>query len=175
MFQIDNNMAIKNKYPEITRTTGPYPANRFGIKYKTLSKAQRRLLMDYPLLKERSKSDQFLQILFEQHSYTFIPHTVFNKLFYDWSTGEIIHREELLDNYQTIDWVCALSGNPIRARMDDFSLENFVHPEYRDALKAPMVDSRILKSSVEFRKKCKELLLNQQQEFLRLAKKNSKK
>lgn len=175
MFQINNNMAIKKKYPEIIRTGGPYPMNRFGIRLSTLSRAQRRLLNDFPLLRDRCKNDQFVQILFEQHSYTFKSHNVFNKLFYDWSTGEIIHKEELLDNYQTIDWVCAISGKPIRARMDNFSLENFVHPEYHDVLKAPMVDSRILKSSVEFRKKCKELLLQQQKEFLKLAKKNSKK
>lgn len=168
-------MAIKKKYPEILRTNGPYPANRFGIRLSTLSRAQRRLLTEYPLLKERCQSDQFVHILFEQHSYTFRPNTSENKLFYDWSTGEIIDREKLDDNYQTIDWVCAISGKPIRARMDDFSLQNFVHPEYHDVLKAPMVDSRILKSSVEFRKKCKELLLKQQEEFFKLAKMNSKR
>lgn len=175
MFQIHTNMAIKKKYPEIKRTGGPYPKNRFGILYSTLSRAQRRLLMDYPILRERCQSDQFVQILFEQHSYTFRSHNVFNKLFYDWSTGEVVQKEELHENYQTIDWVCAISGMPIRAKMGEFNLENFVHPKYHDVLKAPMVDSRILKSSVEFRKKCKELLLNQQQEFLKMAKKNSKK
>jgi len=56
----------------------------------------------------------------------------------------------------------------------NFDLENFVHPEYYDVLKAPMVDSRILKSSIEFRKKCKKLLLDERQEFLNMARKNSK-
>jgi hypothetical protein len=83
--------------------------------------------------------------------------------------------EDLKENYNTIDWVCALSGKPIRSKTDNFSLENFVHPEYHDALLAPMVDARILKSSIEFRKHIKKLLLNQQQEFLNLARKNSKK
>ena len=82
--------------------------------------------------------------------------------------------EKLEENYNTIDWICALSGKPIRAKIDNFDLENFVHPEYHDALLAPMVDSRILKSSVEFRKHVKKLLLNKQREFLYHARKNSK-
>ena len=168
-------MAAKNKYPEIQRTGGPFPANRFGIKFATLSRSQKRLLAENPLLRERCQDDQFTHILFEQDSYRMRGYNVDNKLFYDWSTGEILEKQTLLENYSTIDWVCALSGMPIRAKMNDFSLENFVHPKFHDALKAPMVDSRILKSSIEFRKKCKELLLNQQQEFLRLFKKNAKK
>lgn len=167
-------MSAKKKHPKIERTSGPYPTNRFGIRFTTLSKSQKRLLIENPLLKERCKSDAFALILFEQNSYSVSRLSSTNKLFYDWSTGEIIQKEDLIENYNTIDWICALSGNPIKAKMSDFSLENFVHPDYHDALKAPMVDSRILKSSVEFRKKCKELLLNQQQEFLNLVKKGKK-
>lgn len=164
-------MAVKKKYPQLNRTSGPFPANRHGIVFSTLSRAQKRLLIENPLIKDRCKSDQFVQIAFEQDSYRMRSHNVDNKLFYDWSTGEVLQKQEVLENYSTIEWKCALSGMSIRAKMGDFSLENFVHPKFHDALKAPMVDSRILKSSVEFRKKCKELLLNQQQEFLRLVKK----
>jgi len=57
----------------------------------------------------------------------------------------------------------------------NFDLQNFIHPEYHDVLKAPMIDSRILKSSIEFRKKCKKLLLEEREEFLKLAKKNAKR
>jgi hypothetical protein len=38
-----------------------------------------------------------------------------------------------------------------------------------------MIDSRILKSSIEFRKKCKKLLLEEREDFLKLAKKNAKR
>lgn len=168
-------MAIKNKYPKILRTNGRFPANRYGVVFSTLSRAQKRFLIENPLLKERVQDEQFLQIVMEQDSYRMRTYNQDNKLFYDWSTGEITYREDVFDNYKTLDWTCALSGLPIRAKMDDFSLENFVHPKFHEDLKkAPMVDSRILKSSVEFRKKCKELLLNHQQELLRLVKKGSK-
>jgi hypothetical protein len=49
-----------------------------------------------------------------------------------------------------------------------------VHPDYHDTLGGKTVDGRIIKSSVAFQKHVKKLLLNQQQEFLKLAKKNSK-
>ena len=97
------------------------------------------------------------------------------KIYWDWESGIVVDKETLHNNYNMIDWVCAISGKPIRARFMNFDLENFIHPEYLDVLMAPMVDSRILKSSIEFRKKCKELLLNERQEFLNMARKNAKK
>ena len=167
-------MAYNKKYPKLERVSphSPY-SNRFGIKLSNLARQQKRLLIENPILGERSESDQFVHIIFNicQHRYT----SSKNKYYYDWSTDSFVKMEDLKENYNTIDWVCALSGKPIRSKTDNFSLENFVHPEYHDALLAPMVDARILKSSIEFRKHIKKLLLNQQQEFLNLARKNSKK
>jgi len=59
--------------------------------------------------------------------------------------------------------------------VNDFSPENFVHEEYHDTLGGDSIDGRIVKSSVRFQKHVKKLLLNQQKEFLKLARKNSKK
>lgn len=161
------------KYPEIKRVTGTFPSNRYGVSFETLSRQQKRLLIDNPIIRERCQSDQFVHILFElcQHRNT---NKQDERYYYDWSTGDFVQLQELKENYNTIDWVCAISGKPIRAKMDDFNPENFIHPEYLDVLKAPMIDSQILKSSIEFRKHIKKLLLNQQQEFINLAKKNSK-
>jgi len=97
------------------------------------------------------------------------------KIYWDWESSSVVDKQTLENNYNTIDWICAVSGKPIRSKFMNFDLENFIHPEYLDVLKAPMVDSRILKSSIEFRKKCKELLLNERQEFLNMARKNAKK
>ena len=167
-------MAYNKKYPKLERVSphSPY-SNRFGIKLSNLARQQKRLLIENPILGERCESDQFVHIIFNicQHRYT----SSKNKYYYDWSTDSFVKMEDLKENYNTIDWVCALSGKPIRSKTDNFSLENFVHPEYHDALLAPMVDARILKSSIEIRKHIKKLLLNQQQEFLNLARKNSKK
>ena len=172
--KINNYMAFRKKYPEIVRTGGPFPSNRFGIILKYLSRLQRRFLADHPILRERVQDDQFAQIILELANHTVQPFKFKDRMYYDWSTGSVVEKEVLMDNYNSIPWVCAISGKPITSRTDDFSLENFVHPEYHDVLKAPMVDSRILKSSVEFRKYVKKLLLNEQQELLKLAKKNSK-
>ena len=101
--------------------------------------------------------------------------TTLIKKYWDHSNQTLVDMATLHNNYNTVDWQCAISLKPIKAKFMNFDLENFVHPEYHDALKAPMVDSRILKSSIEFRKECKKLLLEQRQEFLKLAKKNAKR
>ena len=100
--------------------------------------------------------------------------TTSTKIYWDIANDKALSEKGLTRSYYTIDWYCAISLKPIKAKFMNFDLKNFVHPEYYDVLEAPMVDSRILKSSVDFRKKCKKLLLQQRQEFLILAKKNSK-
>ena len=166
-------MAYNNKYPNIKRTGGPFPRNRYGVCYEGLSRQQRRLLLENPLLKERAQDDQFLQVLFEVSRYK--NQTSKNRYYYDWSTGDFMKMEELHESYDTIDWTFALSGIPIRSNINNFNVENFVHPDYHDTLGGATIDGRILKSSIAFQEHIKKLLMNQQQEFMRLALKNSKK
>lgn len=164
-------MAYNKKYPNIKRTGGPYPRNRYGIRYDSISKQQRRLLLEHPIIKERAQDDQFLQIIFEVCRHRHVDR--FDKLYFDWSTSEFVKMEELKESYDTIDWKCALSDKDIRSNINDFSAENFVHPEYHDTL-GGSVDSRIWESSVLFQKHVKKLLMNQQKEFLKIVRKNSK-
>lgn len=164
-------MAYNNKYPVIKRTGGPYPRNRYGVCYEGLSRQQRRLLLENPLMKERASEDQFLHIIFEICKYKNQSHR--EKYYYDYSTGEFMKLEELNKSYDTIDWTCAISSQPIRSNINNFEQENFVHPDHHDMLTEGNVDERIIKSSVAFQQHVKKLLLNQQQEFLILARKNS--
>jgi hypothetical protein len=97
-----------------------------------------------------------------------------DKFYFDWINDEPVKMDELIDSYDTVDWYCAISRIPIKARFNNFDLENFVHPDYLDTLDSNMVDSRILKSSVDFRKYCKKLLLEDQQEFIRIVKKGKR-
>jgi len=53
-------------------------------------------------------------------------------------------------------------------------MANFLDEEYMDALKAPMVDSRILKSTIEFKKYCQKILEDQQKAFMNYSKRNAK-
>jgi len=165
-------MAYNKKYPNIRRTGGPYPRNRYGIRYDSISKQQRRLLLEHPIIKDRAQDDQFLQIVFELCRHRHVDR--FDKLYYDWSTEEFVKLDVLKESYDTIDWKCALSDRDIRSNINNFSAENFVHPEYWDTLSGG-VDSRIWESSVRFQKHVKKLLLNQQKEFLKLVRKNSKR
>jgi hypothetical protein len=164
-------MAYNKKYPNIKRTGGPYPRNRYGVRYDSISKQQRRLLLEHPIIKERAQDDQFLQIVFELCR----PRNATRdyKFYYDWSTDSFVQMEELKDNYDTIEWECAFSGRKIMSSINDFSPENFVHPEYHDVINKDMIDGRIVRSSIEFRKKAKKALLKQQKDFLKIARKNS--
>ena len=161
---------------KIERSNNPKQAHRYGVKLEGLPRSLRRFLIENRSLNEWAGDMQFLeQILRIQEKELKLKNNVlYKKLFFDCTTEEPMLMDELIDSYDTVDWYCAISRKPIKAKFNNFQLENFVHPEYSDVLKAPMVDSRILKSSVEFRKYCKKLLLEDQQEFLRIVKKGKK-
>jgi hypothetical protein len=159
---------------KIVRTNGPNPRNRYGIILGCLKKHHRKFLVEHRHIKRWAKDDKFIGCILRMEKTTTRPASSL-KLYWDYSTNEVVDIETLHKSYNTMDWLCAISLKPIRAKFMNFDLENFIHPEYSEILDAPMVDSRILKSSIEFRKECKKLLLNERQEFLKLAKKNAKR
>ena len=147
--------------------------NSRGIYIDNLPKYQRRLLVGSPIIAKGADDDSFIYAVFRALAPKAIS-SAKRKTYWDRTTESFVKIDELHENYNTIEWRCAISGEPIQSNINNFSLENFVHPDYHDVLTAPMVDSRILKSSVDFRKHIKKLLLNQQKEFLKYARKNSK-
>lgn len=149
-----------------------WPPNRYGIILKYLRLSDRKFLIYNRHIKSRSHSDQFVACALRMSRN--IKKVETRKLYYDWENNSIMNINKLIKNYNTIDWTCAISLKPIKAEFMNFDLDNFVHPEYRDVLDAPMVDSRILKSSIEFRKACEKILIEQRDKFLKLAKKGSK-
>jgi len=158
----------------IERTNGPYPKNRYGIILRNLLKTHRKFLVENRYIKRWAQSDQFIKCAIKMQRPP-LRDSASSRIYYDWENNLPVTQEQLKENYNTIDWFCAISNKPIKAKFMNFDLENFIDNEYLDVLKAPMVDSRILKSSIEFRKKCKELLLNERQEFLKVAKKSAKR
>lgn len=151
-------------------------AHRYGIKLKGLPRTIRKFMIENRQLnKWKNNLLFFKQILFmEKRLLKLKNNALSDKLFLDPINHKPVKIDDLIESYDTIDWFCAISKKPIKAKFNNFELENFVHPEYIDVLKAPMVDSRILKSSVDFRVYCKKLLLEDQQEFLRIVKKGKK-
>ena len=156
----------------IERTGGPWPANRYGIVLKHLPRFLRKFLITHRNLAKWQEDERFMDCILRMQRPNSKGTT---KIYWDIANDRALSEKGLERAYNTIDWYCAISLKPIKAKFMNFDLENFVHPEYRDVLKAPMVDSRILKSSVDFRQECKKLLLEQRQEFLKLAKKNAKR
>ncbi|MDA9262813.1 hypothetical protein N9P49_00010 [bacterium] len=157
---------------EIERTNGPYPRNRYGIILKPLMKLYRKLLVEHRHIREWSQDDQFIHCVLRMQRPA-VKNSRMLKTYFDWESNTPVTRDELTKTCNEVDWFCAISMKPIRAIFNNFDLKNFLHEEYYDVLDAPMVDSRLLKSSIEFRHKCKKLLLDEREEFLKLAKKNA--
>jgi len=158
---------------KIQKSNNPKQAHRHGIKLDGLPRSIKQFLIENRSLNEWANDVQFLEqiIKIEANNLKLKNNTVKRKVYFDWTTETPVPMNELIESYDTIEWHCAISGKPILAKFNNFSLENFIHSEYSDILKAPMVDSRILKSSVNFKKYCKELLLKDQKEFLNVVKK----
>ena len=167
-------MAISYSKIRIKRSDTTKSATRFSIILEYLPKSFRQFLIKNKHINRWSESDQFIECALKLQKPP-IKNSSSLKLYWDWENERAVDKQTLHDNYNSIDWLCALSRKPIKAKFMSFDLKNFLHEEYYDALNAPMIDSRILKSSIEFRKKCKKLLLDERQEFLRLAKKNAKR
>tara|TARA_B110000259_G_scaffold29989_1_gene32429 strand:+ start:28848 stop:29336 length:489 start_codon:yes stop_codon:yes gene_type:complete len=156
----------------IEKTGGPWPANRYGIILKYLPRFLRKFLIIHRNLAKHSDDDQFMECVLKMQK---PKSTTSTKIYWDMRTDTAHSEKGLERSYNTVNWLCAISLKPIKAKFMNFDLKNFIHSEYYDVLDAPMIDSRILKSSVEFRKKCKKLLLAEREEFLKLAKKNAKR
>ena len=158
---------------KIQKSNNPKQAHRYGIKLDGLPRSIRQFLIENRSLNEWANDVQFLEqiIRIESNNLKLKNSTKRNKLYFDCTTETPVPMDDLVESYDTVEWTCAISKRPIQSKFNNFSLENFIHPEYLDVLEAPMVDSRILKSSVEFRKYCKNLLLEEQKEFMRIIKK----
>lgn len=163
-------MAYSKKYPSLEYNNGV--RGRHGVAFRSLTKWQKRFMLEHQNIKRFSKNEQAMKIVFGL--YRSGNDSKKTKLFYDWTQGDMKLLESVEQAYDTIDWVCAISGQPIKSRVGEFDVKNFVHPEYWDTLDSSLaVNQNIVKSSLAFRQKCQELLLNQQKELMILFKKNA--
>jgi len=161
-------MAQAKKYPHIVYKTGV--RGKHGISFESLSKSHKRLLLEHQNLRHISDDPQVMGAIFA--IYRTDTKSIKHKLFWDWRTESLKKIEPLKDSYDMVPWKCALSGRPIMSSMNDFSPTNFVHPDYWDTI-GKNIDMLIVDSSVAFRIKCQELLMNQQKELLKLFKSNA--
>lgn len=164
-------MAMSYSKIKIVRSTKTKTITRYGIAIKWLAKSFRHFLIKNKHINRWADSDQFVECILKMQKPP-VKNSSELRIYWDRENNKAVDKKTLTENYNTVDWICALSGKPIKSKFMNFDLENFIHPEYYDALKAPMVDSRILKSSIEFRKECKKLLLDERQEFFKITRKN---
>lgn len=161
-------MAYSKKYPSLLYKAGV--KGRYGVSFSTLGKSQKRFLLEHKNLKTVAEDPQKLLAimgLFRGQN-----NSLKTKLFYDWTQHDLKKINDLQSSYDSIEWHCAISGLPIKSQMGNFSAKNFVHPKYWDSLDTG-INRSVLESSIKFRQKCQELLLNEQRELLKVFKKNA--
>lgn len=162
-------MAYSKKYPSLVYKSGV--RGKHGVAFLTLSKSQKRFLLEHQGLKVFARDAQ--KLLAVMGLFRGSNNSLKSKLFYDVRHSDLKPIGRLQQSYDLIDWHCALSGRPIKSRMADFSAKNFVHPEYWNSLGAG-ISHQIIKSSVAFRQKCQQLLLQEQKELMKVFKKNAR-
>lgn len=143
---------------------------KHGIAFKGLRKSHKRLLLDHQNLRKYADKPGVMAALFAIHKPT--NKGIKEKLFLDRRDNSLKKIDGIVRSYSTVDWKCAFSGRPIKSRMTDFSPRNFVHPDYWDTI-GDTINENIIRSSILFRQKCEELLLNQQKELMQIFKSNA--
>lgn len=161
-------MAYSKKYPSLVYKSGV--RGKHGVAFSTLSKSQKRFLLEHQGLKVFARDAQ--KLLAVMGLFRGSNNSLKSKLFYDVRHSDLKPIEQLQHSYDLIDWRCAMSGRPIKSKMGDFSAKNFVHLEYWDSLEAG-ISNEIIKSSVAFRQKCQQLLLQEQKELMKVFKRNA--
>jgi len=157
--------------PQIIRRTGPWKS-KCGIMLKNLKPYQQRILLENELLKEDFKTDDaFVGILFKIADME-QSHTYKHKLYYNPYTETVTTYEEVLEQSQWHEWSCAICNHDIQAKMAEFDIGNFVCVHCKDAHNSDngRIDPRIVDSSFEFHKFCRDLLIKEQKRFLQFIK-----
>ena len=113
---------------QIERSNNPKTAHRYGIKLKGLPTTVRRFLIENRQLSRWSDNMQFLEqiIRLELHQLKLKNTVLRDKFYFDWVSSTPVKMDELIDSYDTVDWHCAISRIPIKAKFNNFDLENFV-------------------------------------------------
>ena len=166
-------MSVKRnsrKNPKISiRDWGKAP-RKHGIMLKFLTPDQKRFLFDNDHLKFISRNKTTMEALFHVFYHEQLSKDVRAVLNNPYS-GSFTNRHQLGKDAQLVDWNCSICKDEIKSSMTDYSPENFLCDKCQEAHSgSKRVDSRIKKNSLEFTVHCKELLKQEQKDFLRFVK-----
>lgn len=157
--------------PKIIRKAGPN-RRKYGILLDGLDPWYQRVLFDNPLIKEELKvDDQFVQVLFKIADME-RSHKRKHKMYYNPYTEEITDYSEVLEQSLLIDWNCAICRTSIQSEVANFKIANFICNKCKKSHNKTnkRIDPRIVDSSSEFHKFCRDQLIREQKRFLKYVK-----
>jgi hypothetical protein len=160
-------MAVK-----IIRSNGGTKNRKYQILLEDIDPWYQRVLFENPLIKEDLKTDdQFVQVLFKIAEME-RAHKVKHKLYYNPYVEEITEYSDIISESSLIDWNCAICNNSIKSEVSNFKIGNFTCKKCKNAHNSTnkRIDSRIVDSSFEFHKYCRNQLIKEQKRFLKYIK-----
>lgn len=158
---------------QLERGSGPVK-RKWGIRFTNLEPHHQRILLDNPLIQDRSKSDQFVLILFRMADLD-KSNKQNRKIYYNPYKDSVDKYRDILKHSRQIEWKCAITGKKIMSELGNFEPNNFLADECKEEFgnKSKIIDQRIIESSLNFRKHCKKLLMQQQKLYLKNVKMSS--
>jgi hypothetical protein len=160
-------MAVK-----IKRIKGGKAKRKYNIVLDNIDPWYQKVLFENPLIKEYLKTDdQFVQILFKMAEME-RAHKVKNKVYYNPYLEEITAFEDIEIHSNLIDWNCAICNTEIQSNIANFKIDNFTCNKCKNAHNSTnkRIDPRIVDSSFEFHKFCRNQLIKDQKKFLKYIK-----
>lgn len=138
---------------------------KFNIMLDPLKQFERNVLLNNPLLKYSAQDDQFILILFKIYDLQRTEKEL-NKCYINPYGDSISTFQEIRHDSKQINWKCAICNEPIKSKMDNFDVENFLCPICTEThSKGQFIDERIVQSSIKFRKACEFLYKHQQETY----------
>lgn len=141
---------------------------RFGIVLDELPPRHQKFLLENYFLKELSKDDRTLNILFLLEDKR-IQNVNKNKLFIDPKTKEVFDKKTIQKRLNQIDWNCTYCKKDIKSSMNNFDTENFVCDSCikREIGDSKWIPEAVIRNSYDFTLHCKKLLKIEQKKFIK--------
>jgi hypothetical protein len=160
---------------EIKRQNVGKNPTKYGIVLKLLSPRYRKILKSNPVIKKYSTDDRFIRAIFRiEDLHTNISYL--KRASVHPETKEISTFSNIKTSYKYFNWNCAYCNSDISSKLGDMKPSNYTCKKCFDYYIKDnrKYDKRIIESSLLFTEKCKQLMIDNQNQFLKYIKRNEK-
>ncbi len=159
---------MKKYYPELRRLNHGAVKRKHGIVLTNLYPEQQKLLIENEFLKDIVNEDLIVYALFKIQEIE-QQNRKKEKLWYNPYTDIATTYKQIIEDSEYVIWSCAICNEPIKSNMSNFNPDNFCCDDCSEVFADSItVDYRITQSSLDFTNHCKDLLLAEQREVMKM-------